>query len=205
MCQVQYKRRRYGSGRLEVGATSKLFSLISCSTTLALFMCALANALPKEIAFYCNCGVLAREEADPLKSARQFNGPGGKRRRIDPEFKEALVNLSVSDTTKPNTAATFTGTCTPQTATDCIVKALKSSKLACQEQMRCTGAVCMADDSSGHGKPSESTLMSIIFDGNAKLTAAGQPVVFHPTPTIRARTVCLIVATPTNMIDNIQK
>ena len=158
--------------------------------------CALANRLPKEIAFYCDCGILAREEADPLKSARQFNGPGGKRRRIDPEFKDAIVKLSVSDATKPNTAASFTGTCSAKTATDCIVKGLKSSKLACQNQMRCTGAVCMADDSSGHGKPSESTLMSIIFDGNAKLTAVGQPVVFNPHHDSCTHRVPDCVATP---------
>ena len=56
--------------------------------------CSLANRLPKEIAFYCDCGILAREEADPLKSARQFNGPGGqtsaKRPRVQGCDREAL-------------------------------------------------------------------------------------------------------------------
>ena len=54
----------------------------------------------------------------------------------------------------------------------------------------------MADDSSGHGKPSESTLMSIIFDGNAKLTAVGQPVVFNPHHDSCTHRVPDCVATP---------
>ena len=40
--------------------------------------CALANRIPKEIAFYCDAGVLMKEQADPIKTARQFNGPGGQ-------------------------------------------------------------------------------------------------------------------------------
>jgi hypothetical protein len=38
--------------------------------------CALANALPKEISFYCNVGVLSLQPCDPIRDARQFNGPG---------------------------------------------------------------------------------------------------------------------------------
>ena len=38
--------------------------------------CAFANALPKEISFYCDAGVLSRQPCDPIRDARQPNGPG---------------------------------------------------------------------------------------------------------------------------------
>jgi hypothetical protein len=37
--------------------------------------CVLANALPKEISFYCGVEVLSLQPCDPIRDARQLNGP----------------------------------------------------------------------------------------------------------------------------------
>ena len=43
--------------------------------------------------------------------------------------------------------------------------------------MQCDNVVGMAEDGSGHGKPAESTLLSIIWDAEANVAMAGQPQV----------------------------
>ena len=58
-----------------------------------------------------------------------------------------------------------------------MLRKVKESREASRATMRCPGVVSMADDGSNHGKPAESTLLSLLWDYEANVGIAGQPMV----------------------------
>ena len=60
--------------------------------------------------------------------------------------------------------------------------------------MLCEGAVIFSEDGSGHGKPAESTSMSLIWDAEVNVCAPGQSKVYPRRKTVRELAAALLTA-----------
>ena len=101
----------------------------------------------------------------------------GKRRRVDEDFKLGVMDMTIQSGLRTGQMVVLTDMGVPSLARDCEQLSVKSKQVAAQESLTCAGVVCVADDSSGHGKPSESTNVSLIWDAKQNLCAVGQPMV----------------------------
>ena len=126
----------------------------------------LGNSLVREVAFYIHAKVKTMDSSDHLRNMRGFSART-KRRRVDADFRTALASLAVSSDLRPNDAARFSQLCSTTTATDALLENIKAQRFASKELMTCMGVVLLADDGSGHGKPKENTIMSLVFDAEA--------------------------------------
>lgn len=117
---------------------------------------------------------------DPLKDLRAL-ATSCKRRRIDEDARSALLSFGAGHgRMNSRTASLSFDVGTEKTAHNEQLFSVKCQRLASAREITCTGAVITADDSSGHGKPSENTLLSIVWDGVTNVTAPGIPVVGPP-------------------------
>jgi hypothetical protein len=137
----------------------------------------MGNMMIREVRNAINHSVHGRPAADPLKDASPFVTAAGKRRRIDEDFKRNISKLSTNSDLKPMEACHVTKACSAQGVAKFQLSAVKANREASKDALTCNGVVIIADDSSGHGKPSESTLMSLIWDSETEFMAAGQPMV----------------------------
>ena len=135
------------------------------------------NRLIREISYNVNAKVHGTLAADPLRDMVAFYTKTGKRRRVDEDFKHSVSHLSTSSELKPMEVCKQTNICSKASGVEYKVNSVKASRLASKRTLSCEGVVIMADDSSGHGKPSESTLLSLIFDAEKNKMSAGQPMV----------------------------
>jgi hypothetical protein len=122
-------------------------------------------------------GMLESDPANILRTARVFETPSGKKRRVDEDFKKELATLNVESGIKPTTLCAFSAMGSDVVAKDCQRSFIKGAQLASQNQLKCEGVVIFCEDGSGHGKPAESTSMSLIWDANANLCSPGIPKV----------------------------
>jgi hypothetical protein len=129
-----------------------------------------------------DAAILEMKAADLLKEMKGFKTVSGKRRRVDEDFKAALTELGTSDGYKIGDVARFTGLCGERSAYTASNVQVKARRAAAQRALTCSGVVVVADDASGHGKPAETTIMSLVCDAVEDYTAPGQPMVlggFH--------------------------
>jgi hypothetical protein len=150
-----------------------------CDTTCDAFV-PVGNRLVREVAFMANVRIQGATAADPLRDMVAFYTNTGKRRRIDEDFKQDVSHLSTSSELKPMEVCKQTGICAKTGIKEYKLEAVKSMRLASQRTLTCEGVTILADDSSGHGKPSESTLLSLIFDAEKNKMTPGQPMVSIP-------------------------
>ena len=142
----------------------------------------IGRRLVMDVGLHIDGNLLKEAAADSLKDSWVYKTPAGKRRRVDEDFKLALSGLGTPDGDKMNDVARFTDMCSARTAYGASFSMVKARRLAAQRELTCQGVVIVADDSSGHGKPAESTLISLVHDGVANFTAHGQPQVLSMRP-----------------------
>ena len=137
----------------------------------------LAMSYFKNVADHIDASVKAMGHADPLKDIRVLKTENGKRRRVDEDWRRAVAKVNVQSGIHAAQTAKFQDIAEPKTIYDTIVGELKAQRVAARETMQFDNVVGMAEDGSGHGKPAESTLLSIIWDAEANVAMAGQPQV----------------------------
>ena len=137
----------------------------------------LFNRMLHNIADHINQRVLCLDAADPLKDTKILKTPLGKRRRLDEDTETALGQIGVASGPKSTSVVKLFGIGSDRLSYDVVLKYVKETRQAAQSTLTCTGVVCMTDDGSGHGKPSESTLLSIVWDAGVQEGCPGQPIV----------------------------
>ena len=113
-----------------------------------------------------------------LHEPMQLSTPTGKRRRIDEDFKTALMNQGIgADCVKASTILRFTKIA-DQTYTQTMMSTfLKMMRESSKRSMTCTGVVLMSDDASAHGVPAEDTNVSLVVDATVGIANYGPPMV----------------------------
>jgi hypothetical protein len=139
-------------------------------------------------------GMEAVATSNILKTAVTYQTEAGKRRRIDEDFKAEMSKLNVESGIKPTTLVSFTDMGSGQMARGCQHVFLKACQLSSQKVMLCEGAVIFSEDGSGHGKPAESTSMSLIWDAEVNVCAPGQPKVYPRRKPVRELAAALLTA-----------
>jgi hypothetical protein len=143
-------------------------------------MRSLCTRFISNLSAHIDASVLASKGANPLKDMRSLNTETGKRRRLDEDFRDAIGKLTVQSGIKGVQVSMLTEHGTSKTAYDCMIMSVKQQREASRQMMPCNGTVVVADDGSGHGKPSENTLLGILWDADAGFCTALQPQVNHP-------------------------
>ena len=113
-----------------------------------------------------------------MKDVKVMRGASGKRRRMDEDLRAALGSVAVDSGLKSQTVLSVLDCGNDRSCYDSMIRKVKESRQASKDALLCTGVVSWTDDGSSHGKPAESTLLSIIWDYEAKLGTSGQPMVF---------------------------
>ena len=129
------------------------------------------------IAVRINQCVLRLDAADPLEDTKVLKTPHGKRRRLDEDTETALGQIGVASSPESTSVVKLLGRGSDKLSYDVTIKHVKETRQAAQSTLTCTGVVCMTDDSSGHGKASESTLLSVVWDAGVQEGCHGQPIV----------------------------
>ena len=115
--------------------------------------------------------------ADPLRDTQVFRTISGKRRRMDEDLRASLGSMAVDGGVRAGSAVKLLDCGGQRCPYDAMLRKVKELREASRATMRCTGVVSMADDGSNHGKPAESTLLSLLWDYEANVGIAGQPMV----------------------------
>ena len=144
----------------------------TCGASLGFF-----NKLTFRLAHAIDGSVFDALPADPLKDSIGYHVVDGKKRRIDEDFKAALTGLTVQSGIKPVQVCKFTGVASEWVSGDAMQNFVKAHIVAGKNQLTCKGVVCACDDSSGHGKPKESTQVGVIYDARANKAGVVQPMV----------------------------
>jgi hypothetical protein len=123
-----------------------------------------------------------QEGADVLTESVPFYTPKGKRRRICEDFRDTLTQTKVDCFIRPTQVVQFLDMADSSTCAVWAINDCKAYRSAAQRDLTMEGVVCHADDSSGHGKPAESTLMGVVWDARARQCAIPMPTVTQSTP-----------------------
>lgn len=101
-----------------------------------------------------------------------------KRRRVDEDFKAAMVECPTNTLKAKNARSMISATTelSPNVANTWEENTMKAIMQGIRTQMTCAGVVFHSSDASRHGRPAENTQLTAIWDAQTDLSCVAKPI-----------------------------